>query len=56
MNKKDYDVKYAKTKCKQIKLLLHNINDADIIEYLSKQTNVQGTLKSLIRKEIKNDK
>lgn len=37
----------------QIKLKLNIKTDADIIEYMSKQSNKQGKLKELIRKEIK---
>lgn len=53
MSKKEYDIEYIRTNCKQIKLLLNKEKDADIISYLEKQTNVNGHLKSLIREQIK---
>ena len=37
----------------QVKLKLNRKTDADIIEYLNTLDNKQGTLKELIRKEIK---
>lgn len=55
MGKKEYDIEYIRTNCKQIKLLLNKEKDADIISYLEKQTNVNGHLKSLIREEIKKE-
>lgn len=51
--KKDYDINYHRTKCKQIKLLLNREKDKDIISFLEQQTNVNGLLKRLIREEIK---
>lgn len=39
--------------CKQIKLLLNKEKDKDIIEFLGKQNNVNGLLKSLIREQMK---
>ena len=53
MNKKEYDIKYIKTNCKQYKLLLHNEKDKDIIVYLDSLPNRNGYLKSLIRRELK---
>lgn len=53
MGKKEYDIEYIRTNCKQIKLLLNKEKDADIISYLEKQNNVNGHLKSLIREKIK---
>lgn len=44
--------KYDKQNTKQVKMKLNRKTDADIIEYLEKQENVQGLLKELIRKEI----
>lgn len=53
MSKKEYDLKYHQSKCKQIKLLLNNEKDKDIILFLGKQNNVNGLLKTIIRKEMK---
>ena len=53
MAKKDYDIKYKKLNCKQYNLLLHKENDRDIIAYLDSLENRNGTLKSLIREQIK---
>lgn len=49
-DKKQYDIDYAKNNCKRIYLLLNIQKDKDIIEYLNKQANVQGTIKELIRR------
>ena len=56
MNKKDYDIKYQKDNIRRINLSLHRENDKDIIAYLESQTNVQGTLKRMIRKYMKEKK
>ena len=53
MNKKDYDIKYAKEKSKRIYLLLNKEKDKDIIEILEKTNNKQGFIKELIRASIK---
>ena len=53
MAKKEYDIKYKKLNCKQYNLLLHKENDKDIIAYLDSLENRNGTLKSLIREQIK---
>ena len=45
--------KYDKANTTQIKLKLNINSDADIIEYLEKSGNKQGTIKRLIREEIK---
>ena len=52
MKKKEYDINYAKTKCKQYKLLLNNEKDKDIILYLNSIPNRNGYLKSLIRRDM----
>ena len=45
-----YDAKTAKRFCLKL-----NVNtDADLIDILERQQNVQGYLKSLIRKDLKN--
>jgi len=56
MNKKDYDIKYQKENIRRINLSLHRENDKDIITFLEGQTNVQGTLKRMIRKYMKEKK
>lgn len=53
MAKKEYDIKYKKLNCKQYNLLLHKENDKDIIAYLDSLENRNGTLKLLIREQIK---
>lgn len=53
--KKKYDQDYHKRNLIRIPFNLNREKDADIISYLEKQTNVQGTLKSLIREKIKKD-
>jgi hypothetical protein len=45
--------RYDRNNTVQVKLKLNRKTDADIIEYLNKQDNKQGTLKELIRKEIR---
>ena len=55
-NKKRYDLKYQKQKCKQIKLLLNLEKDADLIKLLEQQTNVNGFLKAILRKHIETEK
>ena len=52
MSKKDYDLKYQKNNIKRVYLTLNKERDKDIIEFLGKQNNVNGTLKSLIRREM----
>ena len=46
------NAKYDKTHTKGIYLKLNKETDADIIGYLESVDNVQGLIKSLIRKEI----
>ena len=53
MNAQD---RYDKTNTKQFKMKLNLKTDADIIAWLSKQENKQGTIKALIRKEINANK
>ena len=55
MSKKDYDLNYQKENCKQIKLQLNKEKDKDIIQWLESQSNVNGTLKQLIREKIKGE-
>ena len=56
MNKTQYDIDYQKRNIRRINLSLHRENDKDIIAYLESQTNVQGTLKRIIRKYMKEKK
>lgn len=44
--------KYERLKCKQIKFRVRLDKDADIIEWLKKQPNVNAKLRELIRAEI----
>ena len=44
--------KYEKNKCKQVKFRLRLDKDADIIEWLKKQPNVNAKLRELIRAEM----
>ena len=45
-------IKYNASNVKQVKINLNLRTDADIIEYLQTTDNVQGLIKSLIRKEM----
>ena len=45
--------KYDKEHIKTFMMRLHRTNDADILNWLDEQTNKQGTIKELIRREIK---
>lgn len=45
-------VKYNANNVKQIKINLNRKTDADIIEYLQQQDNIQGLLKDLIRNHM----
>lgn len=53
MNKKEYDIQYAKTKLKRIAFNLNKETDKDIILFLEDKKPVQAYLKSLLRREIK---
>ena len=53
MNAQD---RYDRTNTKQFKMKLNLKTDADIIDWLAKQENKQGSIKSLIRKEINTKK
>ena len=46
--------KYDARTAKYISLKLNIKTDADLIDLLGKQKNVQGFIKDLIRKELKN--
>ena len=45
-------IKYNAKNVKQIKINLNKKTDADIIQHLDQTDNVQGYIKSLIRKDI----
>ena len=45
-------VKYNKTNVKQIKLNLNKKTDADILQKLEEVPNVQGYIKTLIRRDM----
>ena len=47
------NAKYDKNNTTQITLKLNNKTDSDIIEYLQKCSNKQGTIKEAIREYIK---
>ncbi len=55
MKKETPQERYKKKVIKQVKLDLNMNTDQDIIEWLNKQTNKQGTLKKLIRREIESE-
>lgn len=51
--KREYDINFIRSKCKQYTLLLSKENDSDIISYLESVPNRNGFLKALIREQIK---
>lgn len=52
--KRRAQAKYDKTHTKGIYLKLNKETDAEIIEYLEEVENVQGYIKTLIRKDMDN--
>lgn len=44
--------KYKKANTKQYNLILHKVNDEDIIAWLESKDNKQGYIKELIRKDM----
>lgn len=46
-------IKYNAKMIKQIKLALNKETDADIIEWLGQQDNMQGYIKNLIREDMR---
>lgn len=46
-------MKYNQQNVKQIKLNLNRKTDADIIQFLENEPNVQGLIKQLIREHMK---
>ena len=52
-NKLAYTKEFTKANYRQITLMLHKANDADIIEWLDEQENKNGYLKDLIRVDMK---
>lgn len=55
MRKETPQDRYKKKNIKQVKLDLNINTDQDIIEWLDKQPNKQGTIKQLIRREIEKE-
>ena len=55
MNKKEYDIAYAKKHIKRIPFDLNKETDKDIILHLEKKKPVQTYLKWLIRKDMKGE-
>lgn len=55
MEKKDkavYDMQYAKENLQQVRMSLNKSKDADLLSWLERQTNKQGYIKELIRKDM----
>ena len=48
-------MRYRKERCTQLNILLHNENDADIIQQLDIQKSKQGYIKQLIRQDIRKE-
>ena len=46
-------IKYNAKMIKQIKLALNKATDADVIEWLEQQENMQGYIKKLIRDDMR---
>lgn len=46
-------IKYNAKMIKQIKLALNKATDADVIEWLEQQDNMQGYIKKLIREDMR---
>lgn len=55
-NNYKYTKKYDQNNTTKVSLKLNVKTDADIIEYLSKVENKQGTIKQLIRDDIERSK
>ena len=51
-NNYKYTKKYDENNTTRVQLKLNNKTDSDILEYLDKVENKQGTIKRLIREEI----
>ena len=49
----DAAIRYNRANVKQVKMNLNLKTDADIIEHLSKQPNMQGYIKNLIRQDMR---
>lgn len=47
----EIQAKYDKTHCKYYTFKFHLVNDADVIDQLSKQDSMQGYIKRLIRED-----
>lgn len=51
--KRKTNAKFDRENTKSVTMKLNKRTDADILEYLQKQPNIQGYLKSLIREDMK---
>ena len=51
-NNYKYTKKYDENNTTRVQLKLNNKTDSDILEYLDKVENKQGTIKRLLREEI----
>lgn len=49
---KAYIIEYNKNNYRRINFQLHKTNEADLIEYLESQPNINAYLKDLIRKDM----
>lgn len=49
------DYKYDKVNARQLRVKLNRKTDADIIEHIEKQSNIQGYIKALIRADIEKE-
>lgn len=56
MYNKQAQGKYNKLKKRYYGINLHRENDRDVIEWLDSQESIQGAIKALIRKEMKEKK
>ena len=52
-DRREYLAEYDKQNTRQIKLKLNTRTDADVLEQLDRQKNIQGYIKQLIRNDIK---
>lgn len=56
MGKKEYDLKYHRENCRQVKFALNKEIDKDIISFLETKKPIQTYLKALLREEIKKER
>lgn len=48
--------KYFKKNIRQVVIKLNKATDKDLIDYIDSLDNIQGTIKNILRKEIKSSK